>query len=220
MSQPSDSARLAGENKYWQRAYALSNVSEARDLYDEWATKYDQDVSAAGYATPELAAHTVVKLLGDADKDDIKILDAGCGTGLVGLRLRDLQPKGLVIDGLDLSQKMLDIARRTDVYQDLHVADLSQRIALQDDCYDVVVCVGTLTHGHVGPSVLPEFVRVAKKGGFVVATILDEIWESKGYKAEVERLGDAGRSQLVGADVIGLSRDAAAGGRMIVLRKL
>ncbi|KAK5074551.1 hypothetical protein LTR70_010166 [Exophiala xenobiotica] len=220
MSQTSDSARLAGENKYWQRAYASSNVSESRDVYDQWAMEYDQDVSGADYAAPELAAQTVVKLLGDADKDDIKILDAGCGTGLVGLRLRDLQPKGLVIDGLDLSQKMLDIARNTDVYRDLHVADLSQRIALQDDSYDIVVCVGTLTHGHVGPSVFPEFVRIAKKGGFVVATILDEIWESKGYKGEVERLGDAGRSKLVSDDVIGLTRATTTGGRRVVLRKL
>ena len=56
------------------------------------------------------------------------------------------------------------------------------------DSYDVVVCVGTLTHGHVGPAAFGEFVRLARPGGTIVATVLDDIWDSGGYRAEVDRL--------------------------------
>lgn len=218
-STPTYSSRIAGSNPYWQRAYAASSATESRALYDEWAAKYDQDVSAADYATPDIAAQAVVGLLG-SDDTSATVLDAGCGTGLVGLRLRELRPAGLTVDGVDLSQKMLDVARRTGVYRDLKVADLSQRIEVRDGAYDVAVCVGTLTHGHVGPEVFPEFVRVVGKGGVVVATVLDEIWESRGYKGVVERLRDEGRVEMVRADAIGLKKGEVSGGRIVVLRKL
>jgi hypothetical protein len=55
--------------------------------------------------------------------------------------------------------------------------------------YDIVTCVGTFTLGHVGPDpALREFFRVARTNGIVVATILEEIWVSGGFNAEVERL--------------------------------
>ena len=215
------SARLAGDNKYWQRVYAASSVGESRDLYDEWASKYDDDVSAADYATPELAAQAVTKLLRSLDRKDITILDAGCGTGLVGLRLKDLlDDVRFSITGLDLSEKMLAMAEVKKVYDNLQQADLSQPLALESNRFDVVVCVGTLTRGHVGPSVLGEFVRVAMPGGFVVATVLDEIWESAGFKKEVDRLSHTGQVEVLGLDTIGLTRGTTAGGRMVALKKL
>ena len=58
--------------------------------------------------------------------------------------------------------------------------------------------MGTFTAGHVGPDpALRELIRVTKRNGIVISTILEEIWESGGFKAEVEKLeaeklGDSG----------------------------
>ncbi|KIV86871.1 hypothetical protein PV11_02453 [Exophiala sideris] len=209
-----------GDNAFLQRAYALSNTDEARDLYNDWASRYDKDLEDEDYAAPKLAVDALIQARGGSLDDtrqleSVRILDAGCGTGLVGLSLARFGARD--VDGLDISAGMLEVARRTGVYGLLEEADLTKPIAKSDDFYDVVICVGTLTQGHVGPQVLEEFVRVIKSKGFIVATILDDIWVKDGFKAEVDRLSDQVR--VLKSDVIGFRTNADAGGRLLVLQK-
>ena len=177
-------ATSTGGDPHLDRAYSLSGPQEARELYDDWAATYDADLTGEtqGYVAPGLAADTVAGVAGVGGA----ILDAGCGTGLVGAELA--RRGATTVDGVDLSPGMLEVARATGAYRTLDTADLTTPLAFADDTYDVVVCVGTLTHGHVGPSVLPEFARVVRPGGHVVATVLDDIWEDGGFRAEVDRL--------------------------------
>ena len=213
-----------GDNPFLTRVYGASSAAESRDIYEEWAEQYDKDLEAEDYAFPKLAARALFDALGRQSDDNgklfegLSILDAGCGTGLVGIALGKYGAKDII--GLDLSPKMLDVARRTGMYGTLEEADLSKPLARSDGAVDAVVCVGTLTRGHVGPKpVLEEFSRVVKKGGVVVATVLDDIWESGGFKDEVERLRSAGLVQVVRADEVGVRASASVGGRMLVLRK-
>lgn len=115
---------------------------------------------------------------------------------------------------------MLEVAKKTGCYTGLEEADLSKTIAKADGSADAVICVGTLTRGHVGPQpVLEEFVRVVKKDGTIVATVLDDIWESAGFKAEIERLRSASKLEVLRSDVIGVRASSNVGGRILVLRK-
>ena len=50
-------------------------------------------------------------------------LDLGCGTGLVGERLRKMVRR---LEGVDLSEAMLAEARRKQIYDRLHKGDLTQ----------------------------------------------------------------------------------------------
>ncbi|OAP64704.1 hypothetical protein AYL99_00676 [Fonsecaea erecta] len=221
-----------GNNRFLQRAYALSSAAEARDLYNEWASEYDKDLAAEDYAAPRLAAQALVDAVahdGVAQQQQqqrlggLEILDAGCGTGLVGVELARLESRQHVT-GLDISSGMLAVARRTGVYAALEQADLSHPIAKPDESFDAVVCVGTLTRGHVGPQVLEEFVRVVKHGGFIVVTVLDDIWVSAGFSAEVERLRTASASmnkiEVLRSEVMGFRSTTNVGGRLLVLRKV
>ena len=212
----------AGDNTFLKRVYASQSSEETKTLYDEWAASYDKDLASEDYVSPDLAVEAIVANLGNNHSKSLEILDAGCGTGLVGVCLAksDLGGSGLKVDGLDLSQGMLDVARKAGVYRDLETADLTRRLEREDGRYDVVVCVGTLTQGHVGPKVLSEFVRVTKKGGLVVATVLDDIWESGGYKSKVEGLEEDGKVEVLGTEEFGIRKDATKGGRMVVLRKM
>jgi predicted TPR repeat methyltransferase len=203
------------------RAYAASDVAETRSLYDDWATSYDKDMAKTSqdYVGPVIASTYVLKCLGSARIDEnTEILDAGCGTGLVGVHLAKVGAKKL--DGIDLSPGMLDVARKAGVYRSLDTADLSKPLVHKDQSYDVVVCVGTLTQNHVGPEALVEFVRVVKQGGFVVATVLDAIWESGGYVAKVESLVKDGKVKLVSAELEDYRRGAGVRARMIVFQVL
>ena len=111
------------------------------------------------------------------------------------------------------------VAKDKSVYRDLEAVDLNHPLKKEDGHYDVVICVGTLTKGHVGAQVLDEFCRVTSQGGLIVATVHDEIWKSHGYEAKVEALSADGRVETVSADEFGIIEGASEGGRMIVLRR-
>lgn len=204
------------------RAYRLSNVKEAEILYDEWAATYDAEMRTEGqnYVGPAVASEYVIKHIEKLGlkREDVRVLDAGCGTGLVGIHLANSGVKN--IDGVDLSAGMLDVARKTGAYQGLETADLSKPIAQQTSSYDVVVCVGTLTEGHVGPIAIAELVRLVKRPGVFVATILDKIWESGGYAAEVSRLASEGKIELVSNEIEDYRRGAGVRARMLVLKSV
>ncbi|CAI6099882.1 unnamed protein product [Clonostachys chloroleuca] len=217
MSEPSTPRNTT----YLQRAYALNGDAQAQHFYDEWADAYETDNNGLGYASPRRTVEVILKnVTGDAHDAKLKVLDAGCGTGLVGACLAQSALAGqFVLDGLDLSPGMLAAARQKGVYRELEEANLNERIKKPDGSYDLVVCVGTLTVGHVGPGVLREFARVAAPLGLIVATVHSSIWESKGYKAEIETLRDTGTVQVVSTDEFGLVEEASTGGIMVVLRK-
>ena len=210
------------DNPYLKRAYALQDAKSARTLYDEWATKYDSDLSSLEYTFPQQASTALLAQFPDADLANIKILDAGCGTGLVGISLKQAGAHRANIMGCDISTGMLEVARKSGAYGSLDETDLSKPLRYVDGQFDGVVCVGTLTQGHVGPDpVLGEFARVVKKGsGVVVATVLEAIWESGGFRSRIEELVKAGLVEVVSDTVVGITKGESEGGRLVVLRKL
>lgn len=198
-------------------SYYCKTPSEHIALYDKWAATYNDDVMGPTtlYVGPKLTAEAVLKHNG---KIDGTVLDAGCGTGLSGVALAQAGAK--VIDGIDLSPGMLKLAKDTGVYRDLWPVDMTKPINQPDEFYDVVTCVGTFTTGHVGPApALPELVRVIKRGGLVVATILDTLWKPEGFEAEVERLRQIGAVDVLSTDVDDYRKGDNARAVMLVLRR-
>jgi SAM-dependent methyltransferase len=133
------------------RARALSTPAEAVALYREWAQQYDHDVFAtAGFTgSSRIADLLVEQMQRHGVAANTPILDLGCGTGAVGVRLHE--HGCTVIDGLDISSEMLTIAASKQVYRNLSVADLTQPVAAAER-YRACVSAGTFTSGHVGPS--------------------------------------------------------------------
>jgi predicted TPR repeat methyltransferase len=201
-------------NPIFNRIYSLRDLDDCKAVYDEWATSYDNDVNdpASDYVGPARAAQSA------ATHGNINgtVLDAGCGTGLCGIALAHLGAK--TIDGLDLSPGMLKVADKTGAYRHLGTADLSKPIEKPDAAYDVVTCVGTLTKTHVGPDpALKEFARIIKRGGVVVATVLEDIWAPGGFEAEVERLAKEGVIDVVSTEKGDYRHDLQA--RILVFRR-
>ena len=86
--------------------YKLKTTEEIMKYYDEWGTdnKYDKDMVEWDYTGPKETVDTFKKY---ANNKEIKIYDAGCGTGLVGVELKKYGYTNF--DGVDLSQKLLDL---------------------------------------------------------------------------------------------------------------
>lgn len=205
-------------NSFLSKAYALQNPGEARNLYDEWAASYDKDLDSLDYAFPTHAATALISALDDRDVSTLKVLDAGCGTGLVGICLAKDGVKH--VEGIDISPKMLEMARKSGTYAVVEEADLTKPIARKEGEFDAVTCAGTLTEGHVGPAAIDEFVRIVKKDGIISATVKESVWESGGYKAKVDELADAGKVKLIRAEPIGLKKSENSGGMIMVLKKM
>ena len=118
-----------------------------------------------------------------------KILDAGCGTGLVGEILNKNSFQNLI--GVDFSQEMLNIAKQKNVYQSLDLVDLTKKLDYEDNLFDAVICAGTFTCGHVGPEALREMVRITKQGGYICFTVRKQEWEASPYMQIINDLEDS-----------------------------
>jgi len=130
---------------------------------------------------------------------NIKILDAGAGTGIIGEML--IKQGYTNIDGLDISQKMLDIAENKKVYKRLICAPLSDiRVEqIQTAEYDVVLCAGTIVYGQAKPVALDECVRHVRPGGLFVFSIRADSFDpvELGYSPKFEKLEKSGKWRLV-----------------------
>jgi predicted TPR repeat methyltransferase len=160
-----------------KQAYAVQTPDEVKTLYRDWADGYERDVvDQLGYVAPRHAARAFAAAFPHPDG---QVLDVGCGTGLVGRELRDLGYRN--VDGLDISPDMLRVASEKAIYDRVMEGDLTERLPLGDDSYDAIVCVGTFTHGHVGPDGLGELIRVIRPGGPITFTVNDGVYDDHGY---------------------------------------
>ena len=208
---------------FLQRAYALTDAANAEILYNEWADHYEDDLDKLKYRSPQAAIDALIEHVDKQDMsadDKLHVLDAGCGTGLDAVCLNRSKLAGhVLIDGLDLSAGMLAVAQKHGLYRELEVADLSKGINRKDGYYNIALCVGTLTKGHVGPQLIKELVRVTRPAGLVVATVHDEIWQSEGYEAEVNRLEEAHLVNVICVSDFGITEGSNHGGKMVVLTR-
>ena len=166
--------------------YKLKKTEEVMKYYDEWGegNKYDKDMVDWNYTGPKETSKVFAK---HQKNKDIKIYDAGCGTGLVGVELKKYGFSKFF--GADLSQKLLDLVPKN-LYQKLDKVDLNKIIQEKDDFFDAVMCVGTFTFGHVKPPALDEFIRITKNKGLICFTINEGIHEEYGFDKKIEELNN------------------------------
>ncbi len=168
-----------------QRSYDIKNPEEARDLYRDWASSYDRHlVKDSGYVAPTVIA----QMLSIAEVDhNIRVLDVGCGTGLVGACLSDLGFTHL--DGLDFSFEMLEKARRKGVYRELIQADLNEPLDFIRSTYGAAISCGTFGHtGHADASALSRIARLLEPGAIFACTITPAMWDDSDFSRTLEDL--------------------------------
>ena len=171
------------------RAYALrgNDPEETLRLYSDWAETYDQTMlGGLSYRSPQriaaLAAVTEVRR-------DARILDVGCGTGLLAscLRARGFNR----VDGLDYSAPMLAVAQREGRIDEVFLRDLNERLEMEAKCYDLLASTGTFTHGHVEAGCLPELLKLLVPGGRLICTVHRDIWDEGGFANGLQALTEA-----------------------------
>ena len=172
------------------RLTALGGGSgESRALYDEWAATYEQNLEEDyGYIAPAIA---VAALAAHCTDGDTRILDLGCGTGLVGQALAAAGFRQ--IDGVDISPGMLEQARAKGVYERLTMADLTRPLDLDDDGYDAAIGVGCFGGGHLGPEHLSGMIQAVRPGGLLVFYMNAVPYEEDDYPSHFAALEVTGQ---------------------------
>ena len=101
-------------------------------------------------------------------KDDLKIIDVGAGTGLIGIELQKLGYSNL--QALDISPEMLKEAKKRNIYKRFFCVALSdQQIPeIQTGEFEALICAGSLLAGHIRAAAFEEMVRMVKHGKIVV----------------------------------------------------
>ncbi|MFM1606309.1 MAG: class I SAM-dependent DNA methyltransferase, partial [Candidatus Pseudothioglobus sp.] len=155
------------------------NEGELITVYQKWAALYDKDNDDL---LGTVSQPTAVQIFQEYVKDKkLKIVDVGCGTGLVG---QELEKSGFInFDGIDISQEMIDIAYSRG-YKALFLGNLNESLPFKSKSYDAALCVGVFTHGHVGSDRLIELARIVKSGGIICFTVNEGVYDSYGFDSK------------------------------------
>jgi predicted TPR repeat methyltransferase len=153
-------------------------------LFDQHAEVFDSVlVDQLGYDVPKMLADIVPTFLPDGCA---RFLDLGCGTGLVGEELYEMVDHAT---GVDLSERMIELADERDAYDDLYVAEIVTFLNDAEDMpWDLIIAADVLPYmGKLGPF-FAGVARHASSGGYFM-------FSSETLPAETL----AGRDYTVGA---------------------
>ncbi len=159
------------------------NDEDLQVVYKEWAPAYDHDNdNLLGTVSQPLSVQIFQEYIKDKS---LRIIDVGCGTGLVGVALE----KGGFsnFDGIDISQEMIDIAKQRG-YSKLFIGSLNDSLPCENNEYDAALCVGVFTHGHVSSDRLDELIRIVKPGGIICFTVNEGVYDSYGFDSKIKNL--------------------------------
>jgi predicted TPR repeat methyltransferase len=110
--------------------------SYVRDVFDQFAAQYDNSLeSNLHYRLPAqlLEFYRLIAF----KQGGVRLLDLGCGTGLVGEQFRAICS---FMTGVDLSIQMVEAARNKNIYKSLYVSEIvSFLLKNQQQTYDLMI---------------------------------------------------------------------------------
>lgn len=164
---PGDSAGAQGLLDQLEAADAPADLPATfvRALFDTYADRFDRELVGRLHYDAPAALRAVLDEQGIAGGRDV--LDAGCGTGLAGLAVRDMARH---LAGFDLSPRMVEKARARDIYHELWVGELVESLSQRPASADLLLAADVLVYlGDLRP-VMAAAATVLRPGGLFAFT--------------------------------------------------
>lgn len=138
-----------------------------KQLYERFSEFYESNMcDELGYSGPEHLAAAIDEVV--EERDALSILDLGCGTGLAGVKLKARASRLL---GVDLSSEMISLAQERDVYDELHVAEITEFLHRCDESFDLIVaCDALIYFGDLSQVLQPAVTRL-NPGGVIAFSV-------------------------------------------------
>jgi predicted TPR repeat methyltransferase len=136
-------------------------------LFDNFAASFDAKLEKLDYRAPELVTEALRLAVGEP-RAALRIVDAGCGTGLCGPLVK---PWANHLSGCDLSVGMLRRARERRAYDALHHAELVYYLDTQPAAFDAVISADTLCYFGPLAAAFAAAKHCLRSGGWLVFTV-------------------------------------------------
>lgn len=165
-------------------AYNSKSPDDNKKLYAQWAKTYESEfVESQGYLHPQVIA----EIFNSKIPSVRTVVDIGAGTGLVGMYLSNLR-KEILIDGIDISPEMLEVAGEKQVYRNLYERDLTQSALQTSAPYDSLISIGIFTHGHLGPEALVNLLPLVRPEGYFVIAANKKYYQEHDFEKFLQTL--------------------------------
>lgn len=140
-----------------------------KETFDSFAPEFEKTLADLEYKAPELIRQALDENLKTSIFKKYHILDLGCGTGLCGEQIKKFASgRGLI--GVDLSEKMLEIARAKKIYAALFCDDLCHYMENSSYFFDVIVASDVITYFGDLTKVIVRVSRSLEPDGLFVFT--------------------------------------------------
>ncbi|MDY7227546.1 class I SAM-dependent methyltransferase [Hyalangium rubrum] len=162
---------------------APTNEEHVRQVYGEIAPAYE-------VLFPALHRYgdRVERFLAEAVAPGCRVLDVGCGTGLLTRGLAD----SVEVVGLDLSPEMLELARQGRPSGTWRVHSYHEPLPPELGRFDVVLAIGCLDFCEDLRRVLGHFSTAMKPGARMLFTVLERRPGLEGHEAPRRQVQTAG----------------------------
>ena len=209
---------VGNDSKQLHNESLKENVDKV-EVYDRWADTYEDYVNGLNYQGPINLAKEVFDYFHNSGQDNFKILDFGCGTGLVGLEISKLFCGKYIfnIDGIDISDKMIQHSRDKNIYRQLWQLDLFKDTLPQQYQYDLIVSSGVFLEGHVSFKMIDILLNSIKPFGVMFFT-LRESFRDKNMEEYIKYVTNNIRIEILNEFNIQYLPDVNC--KMVVLKKL
>ncbi|MEO5808212.1 methyltransferase [Devosia sp.] len=145
-------------------------VSYVEALFDQYAPKFETAlVDRLGYRVPEMLDDLLSSVM--AERSWVRFADAldlGCGTGLMGARLRERVD---LLEGIDLSAAMIAETGRKGIYDRLAKAELVEFLLARPAPADLLTAADVFIYCGALPPVLAACAAAMRQGALLVFSL-------------------------------------------------
>jgi len=146
----------------------MNILPEVKKRFDSLADGYNQRLEVAKFFGHEHMLRVFKERnIGGAKKENLEVLDLGCGTGLCG---QAFKPYATFIDGVDLSEKMLANSRRLGIYRHLYLNDILTHLGHLKNQYDLLTSASVFLYFDDLLPVLTNSRFALRPGGIFIFT--------------------------------------------------
>lgn len=147
---------------------------QARQYYDDFSTSYERE---RGYGYHQMLDDLEVRLTEEYARG-ARVLELGCGTGLILERIAKVAKEAV---GIDLSEGMAERARERGL--DVHLGSVTD-LPFADESFDLAYSFKVLAHVPDIETAIREAVRVTRPGGHLLLELYNP-WSLRYFAKKV-----------------------------------
>lgn len=165
--------------------------------WDQVAPDWDEDPYARAYAKAAFGSLTSVLVQSDVNMAQARVLDFGCGTGLL---TELLVGAGASVHAVDTSTGMLDVLKRKAAERGWNSVTMASELSAEESPVDMIVCSSVCAFVDDYPALVQELTSHLTRGGFFIQWD----WERSGGAAAEDDRGLAREQIAVALKAAGL----------------